>query len=75
MIGMGSILLNGVIVGKGCLIGAGTLLTEGKSFPPGSIILGSPGKVVRKLSSEEIAGIRAAAKSYWNKAMGHLKQR
>jgi carbonic anhydrase/acetyltransferase-like protein (isoleucine patch superfamily) len=75
MIGMGSILLNGVIVGKGCLIGAGTLLTEGKSFPPSSVILGSPGKVVRKLSSEEIAGIRAAAKSYWNKAMGHLKQR
>ena len=75
MVGMGSIILNGVVVGKGCLIGAGTLLTEGKHFPSGSLILGSPGKVVRTLSSEEIAGIRAAAKSYWDKALWHLKQR
>ncbi len=73
MVGMGSIILNGVIVGKGCIIGAGTLLTEGKSFPPDSLILGSPGKVVRDLSPEEIAGIRAAAKFYWDKAVGHLK--
>jgi carbonic anhydrase/acetyltransferase-like protein (isoleucine patch superfamily) len=75
MVGMGSILLNGVVVGKGCLIGAGTLLTEGKSFPHGSLILGSPGSVVRALSPEEIAGIRAAATSYWEKAMKHLRQR
>jgi carbonic anhydrase/acetyltransferase-like protein (isoleucine patch superfamily) len=75
MVGMGSILLNGVVVGKGCLIGAGTLLTEGKSFPPGSLILGSPGSVVRALSPEERAGIRAAATSYWEKAVKHLKQR
>ena len=74
MVGMGSILLNGVMVGKGCVIGAGTLLTEGKRFPAGSLILGSPGKVVRPLRSEEIASIRAAAKSYWDKAVGHQKQ-
>jgi carbonic anhydrase/acetyltransferase-like protein (isoleucine patch superfamily) len=74
MVGMGSIIMNGVTVGKGCLIGAGTLLTEGKTFQTGSLILGSPGKVVRELSLEEIAGIREAAKSYWDLAMGHMKQ-
>jgi len=75
MIGMGSIILNGVTVGKGCIIGAGTLLTPGKTFPPGRMILGSPDNVVRELSSEEIAGIREAAESYWEKALGHMTQR
>ena len=74
MVGMGSIIMNGVTVGKGSIVGAGTLLTEGKNFPPGSLILGSPGKVVRDLSPEEIAGIRVAARYYWDKAMGHIKQ-
>ena len=73
MVGMGAIIMNDVSVGKNCLIGAGTLLTEGKSFPPGSLILGSPGKVVRELSIDEIAHIRAAAKSYWDKAMKHVE--
>ena len=72
MVGMGSIILNGVTVGTGCIIGAGTLLTPGKTFPPRSMILGSPGNVVRALSPEEITGIRAAAKSYWEKAKGHM---
>lgn len=72
MVGMGSIIMNDVTVGQGCLIGAGALLTEGKTFPPGSLILGSPGKVVRELSPDEIAGIREAAKSYWEKALDHM---
>jgi len=72
MVGMGSIILNGVTVGTGCIIGAGTLLTPGKTFPPRSMILGSPGNVVRALSPEEITSIRAAAKSYWEKARGHM---
>jgi carbonic anhydrase/acetyltransferase-like protein (isoleucine patch superfamily) len=74
MVGMGSIIMNDVTVGKGCLIGAGTLLTEGKTFPPGSLILGSPGNVVRDLSPEEIGEIQAAAVSYWGKAAAQLKQ-
>jgi carbonic anhydrase/acetyltransferase-like protein (isoleucine patch superfamily) len=74
MVGMGSIILNGVTVGEGCIIGAGTLLTPGKTFQPGSMILGSPGDVVRDLSPEEIAGIRAAATYYWEKALGHMRQ-
>jgi carbonic anhydrase/acetyltransferase-like protein (isoleucine patch superfamily) len=75
MVGMGSIIMNDVTVGKGGIVGAGTLLTEGKSFPPGSLILGSPGNVVRELSPEEIGEIKEAALSYWDKAAAHLKQR
>jgi carbonic anhydrase/acetyltransferase-like protein (isoleucine patch superfamily) len=71
MVGMGAIVMDGAKVGKGCLVGAGTLITEGKTFPSGSLILGSPGKVVRELSSEEIAAIKEHAKSYWEKAIGH----
>jgi carbonic anhydrase/acetyltransferase-like protein (isoleucine patch superfamily) len=75
MIGMGAIILMGVTVGRGSIIGAGTLLPPGKSYPPGTLIMGSPGKVVRDLTPEEIAGIREDARSYWEKARGHLKQR
>jgi len=72
MVGMGSIVMNNAVLGDRCLIGAGTLITEGKTFPPGSLILGSPGKVVRQLKPEDIAGIREAAKDYWDKALGHM---
>lgn len=73
MVGMGSIIMNGVTVGKSCVIGAGTLLTEGKCFPPGSLVLGSPGKVVRALSPDESAQIKEDAKYYWDKAMKHVE--
>ena len=74
MVGMGSIVMNDAVLGDGCLVGAGTLITEGKTFPPGSLIMGSPGKVMRQLTLEEIAGIREAAEHYWDKALGHMKE-
>lgn len=55
LIGIGSIILNGAKIGKNCLIGANTLITEGKEIPDGSMVLGSPGKVVRSLTPEQIA--------------------
>jgi carbonic anhydrase/acetyltransferase-like protein (isoleucine patch superfamily) len=64
LIGIGSTILNGAIIGDNCLVGAHSLITEGKSFPDNSLILGSPAKVVRELSDEEIAGIRESAKHY-----------
>ena len=64
LIGIGSTILNGAIIGDNCLVGAHSLITEGKSFPDNSLILGSPAKVVRELSDEEIAGIRASATHY-----------
>src|SRR5512133_3086554 len=55
LIGIGAILLNRSVIGKNCLVGANTLIPEGKVFPERSLIIGSPGKVVRELSDEEVA--------------------
>ena len=68
LVGMGAIVLNGAQVGENCIIGAGALLTQGKHFPAGSLILGSPAKVVRPLNDEEIASIRRSAAAYVEKA-------
>jgi carbonic anhydrase/acetyltransferase-like protein (isoleucine patch superfamily) len=64
LVGMGAIVLNGARIGRHCLVGAGTLVTEGKEFPDGSLIVGSPAKVVRTVSPEQIAGILANARRY-----------
>jgi carbonic anhydrase/acetyltransferase-like protein (isoleucine patch superfamily) len=64
LIGIGAVILNGAKIGKNCLVGAGSLVTEGKEFPDGSMIMGSPAKVVRELSSEQIEGLRQSAKHY-----------
>lgn len=68
LIGIGSIILNGARIGKNCLVGAGSLVTEGKEFPDGSMILGSPAKVVRHLTPEQIAGIRRNVLAYVDNA-------
>ena len=64
LIGIGAIVLNGVKIGKNCLVGAGSLVTEGKEFPDGSMIIGSPAKVVRQLTPEQIEGLRKSAQHY-----------
>lgn len=64
LIGMGAIILNHARIGKNCLIGAGALITEGKDIPDGSLVMGAPGKVVRQLSDEAIAGITDSAIRY-----------
>lgn len=64
LIGIGSTLLNGSFIGKNCIVGAHSLLTEGKEFPDGSLILGSPARVARELSDEEIAHIAWSADVY-----------
>lgn len=67
LIGMGATILNGAKIGKGCLIGACALITEGKEIPDGSLVMGAPGKVVRKLDAAAQAGLRATAEKYaWN---------
>jgi carbonic anhydrase/acetyltransferase-like protein (isoleucine patch superfamily) len=55
LIGIGAIILNKAVIGKNCIVGAGALVTEGKVIPDGSLVLGSPGKVVRSLTPEQIA--------------------
>ena len=64
LIGIGSTILNGATIGKNCLVGAHSLVTEGKSFPDGSLILGSPARVARELTEEEIAGFTESARHY-----------
>ena len=64
LIGIGAVVLNGAKIGKNCLVGAGSLVTEGKEFPDGSMILGSPAKVVKQLSAEQIEGLRRSARHY-----------
>lgn len=64
LIGIGAVVLNGARIGKNCLVGAGALVTEGKQFPDGSLIVGSPAKVVRELTTEQIAGLQASAAHY-----------
>jgi len=68
LIGIGAVVLNGAVIGKGCLVGAGSLVTEGKVFPDGSMILGSPAKVVRQLSPEQLEGLRMSARHYVDNA-------
>ncbi len=68
LIGIGAIVLNGAKIGKGCLVGAGALVTEGKEFPDGSMILGSPAKVVRQLTPEQLEGLRQSALHYVDNA-------
>ena len=64
LIGMGATILNGARIGRNCLIGAGALVTEGKEIPDGSLVMGSPGKVVRLLDEAAIARLRASALHY-----------
>jgi carbonic anhydrase/acetyltransferase-like protein (isoleucine patch superfamily) len=64
LIGIKAVVLNGAKIGKNCLVGAGSLVTEGKEFPDGSMIMGSPAKVVRELTPEQIAGLARAAQHY-----------
>jgi carbonic anhydrase/acetyltransferase-like protein (isoleucine patch superfamily) len=64
LIGIGAIVLNGAKIGKHCLVGAGSLVTEGKEFPDGSMILGSPAKAVRQLSPEQIGALERSARHY-----------
>ena len=65
LVGMGSTVMDDVHIGSNCLIGAGSLVTQGKEFEPGTLIMGSPARAVRKLTEEEIESmITVAADAY-----------
>jgi len=64
LIGIGSVVLNRARIGKHCLVGARSLVTEGKEFPDGSLIMGSPAVAVRALSAAQIEGLRGSAAHY-----------
>lgn len=73
LIGIGAVVLNGAKIGKHCLVGAGSLVTEGKEFPDGSMILGSPARAVKALTPEQIEGLRMSAKHYTDNAARYRK--
>ena len=64
LIGMGATILNRAVIGADSLVGANALVTEGKQFPPRSLIVGAPAKVVRELTDEEVEGLRRSADGY-----------
>ncbi|MDD2915314.1 MAG: gamma carbonic anhydrase family protein [Gallionella sp.] len=68
LIGIKAVILNHAVIGKNCLIGANALVTEGKVIPDNSLVVGSPGKVLRTLTAEEIAAMHANTARYVERA-------
>jgi carbonic anhydrase/acetyltransferase-like protein (isoleucine patch superfamily) len=64
LVGMGAIVLNGAVVGEGSVIGAGAVVTEGMNVPPGSVVVGIPGKIIKQATEEQQKHILANATSY-----------
>ncbi len=73
LIGMGAVILDGAVIGAQSLIGAKALVTQGTKIPPGSLVLGAPAKVIRKLTSKERAGLKHWADKYVANAAYCLK--
>jgi len=73
LIGMGAMILDGAVIGDQCLIGAGALVTMGTEIPPGSMVMGSPAKVIRALEPQERAQLKSWAVKYVENAAYCLK--
>ena len=73
LVGINAVVLNGAKIGRGCLIGANALVTENTVIPDGSMVLGSPGKVVKQLSAEQSAALIHSAESYVKNARRFIK--
>ncbi len=64
LIGIGAIVMNRAVIGRNCIVAAGSLVPEGKTYPERSLILGSPAKVARPLTDEEVAALSGSAAGY-----------
>lgn len=67
LIGMNAVVLNNAVIGKNCLIGANALVKEGANIPDGSLVVGSPAKIIRQLDERALAMIEAGAQNYIDK--------
>jgi carbonic anhydrase/acetyltransferase-like protein (isoleucine patch superfamily) len=74
LIGIKAVILNHAVIGKNCLIGANALITEGKVIPDNSLVVGSPGKVLRSLTESEVAAIHANTAHYLENAAHYLAE-
>ncbi|WP_026437770.1 gamma carbonic anhydrase family protein [Acidovorax sp. JHL-9] len=72
LIGIQAIVLNGAVIGKSCLVAAGAVVTERKSFPDGSLIVGAPAKAIRQLSAEDIEKLMGNAREYVERSRQYL---
>ena len=75
LVGMGSVILDGAVIGAQSIIGARALVPQGAQIPPGSMVLGVPGKVVRALTPEERAAIKGWADKYVGVSGYYLKNK
>ncbi|RXK56607.1 gamma carbonic anhydrase family protein [Oleiharenicola lentus] len=75
LIGMGATILDGAVIGDHCIVGANALVTQRFVAPAGSMILGSPAKVVRSLKESELMGLRAWAEKYVEVAKAHAARK
>ncbi|WJM98475.1 gamma carbonic anhydrase family protein [Pseudomonas defluvii] len=73
LIGISAVILNGVRIGKHCIIGANALIPEGKEIPDGSLVMGSPGKVVRELTEAQMKMLEASAAHYVHNAQRYAR--
>jgi len=74
LIGIRAVVLNGAKIGRNCIVGAGSVVTEGKSFPDGTLIVGTPAKIMRELTAEEIAELQHGAAHYVENARRFREQ-
>lgn len=74
LIGINAVILNGAKIGKYCIVGANTLIAEGKEIPDGSLVVGSPGKVIRQLTREQMQMLEASAAHYAENGRRYRKQ-
>jgi carbonic anhydrase/acetyltransferase-like protein (isoleucine patch superfamily) len=74
LIGMGAILLAGSVIGSGSIIGAGSLVKEGFHVPPRSLVVGLPGRVIRKVSDEQFADLLRSAAAYVRAAREYVAE-
>ena len=72
LIGMGAIVMDGAVVGRESIIGAGAIVTPGTVVPPRSLVIGTPGKVRRSLTDNEVTGLYDSAAHYVRTAQRHL---
>ena len=74
LIGINAVVLNGAKIGKYCIIGANSLIGEGKEIPDGSLVMGSPGKVVRELNEQQMKMLEASAAHYVHNAQRYARE-
>jgi carbonic anhydrase/acetyltransferase-like protein (isoleucine patch superfamily) len=74
LVGINAVILNGCVIGKNCIIGANALLPEGRVIPDNSLVVGSPGKVVRQLSDDDAANLRRIASGYAERSAAYRRE-